>query len=83
MKIALLFILVLVSHLGYAQSIKQSRNQNDSIAKNQIPSPGKSIVYIIRQGLFGAAIGMRLDCDSFFVGRLIPFKTEFPHPPLS
>ena len=70
MKIALLFVLVLLSHLGYAQSIKLNRKQNDSIAKNQIPSPGKSVVYIIRQGLFGAAIEMRLDCDSFFVGRI-------------
>ncbi len=70
MKIALLFLLVLLSQMGQAQSIKLSRKQNDSIAKSQTPSPGKSIVYIIRQGLFGGAIEMRLDCDSFFVGRI-------------
>ncbi|MDP9042449.1 MAG: hypothetical protein M3N30_10755, partial [Bacteroidota bacterium] len=53
-----------------SSQIKLSRKQNDSIAKSQVPLPGNSVVYIIRSGLFGGAVDFRLDCDSFFVGKI-------------
>jgi hypothetical protein len=70
MKIVLLIVTISLSNFSFGQSAKLSREENDSIAKNQVPIPGKAIVYIIRPGYLGAAIEMRLDCDSFFVGRI-------------
>jgi hypothetical protein len=68
-KIAFLFLLVLIWNHGFSQT-KLSRKQKDSIAKSETPLQSKCVVYFIRSGLFGGAVDLRLDCDSFFVGRI-------------
>ncbi len=47
---------------------KEWRKEQDSFAKNLAPIPNKSIVYFVRISLFGMAIPLKLDCDSFEVG---------------
>jgi hypothetical protein len=47
---------------------KELRKEKDSFAKSLTPIPDKAIVYIMRTSLFGMAIPLKLDCDSFEVG---------------
>jgi hypothetical protein len=68
-NIVLLFLLISFCNHVFSQT-KLTRKQKDSIAKSEIPLLDKSVVYVIRQGLFGGAVDFRLDCDSFFVGRI-------------
>lgn len=49
-------------------SKKELRKEKDSFAKSLSSIPDKSIVYIVRTSLFGMAIPLKLDCDSFEVG---------------
>jgi hypothetical protein len=72
MKFLVFFTLLFFSFNGFSQHAKGTRAQDDSLAKNFTPSPGKAIVYIIRPSIMAAAIEMRLDCDSFFVGWINP-----------
>ena len=72
MRILVIFILLFFSFNGFTQQPKKTRAQEDSLAKNFTPTPGKAIVYIIRPSIMAAAIEMRLDCDSFFVGWINP-----------
>jgi len=47
---------------------KELRKDRDDSIRNLTPIPGKSIIYVIRKSLFGMAIPLKLDCDSFEVG---------------
>jgi hypothetical protein len=68
-KISFILLFILVWEHGSSQN-KLTRKQKDSIAKSETPLQSKSVVYFIRSGLFGGAVDLRLDCDSFFVGRI-------------
>jgi|GEM_PF-2132229 len=58
----------LVDSTSKKLSKKEMRKEKDDFAKNLTPIPDKSIVYIVRTSLFGMAIPLKLDCDSFEVG---------------
>jgi hypothetical protein len=49
-------------------SAKELRKERDDSIRNLTPIPGKSIVYVVRKSLYGMAIPLKLDCDSFEVG---------------
>jgi hypothetical protein len=72
MKWLVITAMTLLSLNGFSQHATKTREQEDSIAKNMSPSPGKAVVYIIRPTIMAAAVEMRLDCDSFFVGWINP-----------
>ena len=47
---------------------KELRKERDNFAKSLAPIPDKAIIFIVRTSLFGMAIPLKLDCDSFEVG---------------
>jgi hypothetical protein len=57
-----------VDSLTKKLSKKELIKEKDNFAKNLTPIPDKSIVFIVRTSLFGMAIPLKLDCDSFEVG---------------
>jgi hypothetical protein len=57
-----------VDSISRQLSTKELRKERDDSIRNLTPIPGKSIVYVIRKSLYGMAIPLKLDCDSFEVG---------------
>ncbi|HMG81396.1 MAG TPA: hypothetical protein VK559_00040 [Ferruginibacter sp.] len=49
---------------------ERERELKDSAAKSLTPIQGKAIVYILRAGTY--TVSMKLECDSFYVGKLTP-----------
>ncbi|HEY0299243.1 MAG TPA: DUF2846 domain-containing protein [Arachidicoccus sp.] len=68
-SLTLIFFAFIAIHSFAQKSHKKHFDfTKDSIAKCLTPIEGKSIVYIVRPSAMGAAIRMRVDCDSQRIG---------------